>query len=172
MTSPVNAFAVSGVISVVRSVAGEDWCPREMCFVSSSHLPDAVRTAFPDTRILLSQPHTSVAVELEHLALPTRDATEATDIEAVSSAPEDTQPEFWEFVGFLRMMVQPYLCEGRTDVAFAAAMAGVSTRTLKRRLRMCGTSYSRLLKEARFGLARTLLEDPAVKVIDVSVMAG
>ena len=69
-------------------------------------------------------------------------------------------------------MVQPYLAEGRTDVAFVAEMAGVSTRTLQRRLMMSGTSYSRILQEARFELARAHLSDPCLKVTDVAMIAG
>ncbi len=69
-------------------------------------------------------------------------------------------------------MVQPYLADGRTDVAFVAEMAGVSTRTLQRRLKMSGTSYSKILQEARFELARVRLGDPGLKVIDVAMMTG
>ncbi len=163
---------LQAVISVIRSVAGENWCPSELCFVSSTRPPDAVQAAFPDTRILMGQPHTSVTVGLEHLTRPANNTTDVAEHGAASSGPEDARCEIWEFVGLLRMMVQPYLSEGRTDVAFAAEMAGVSTRTLQRRLSMCGTSYSKILQEARFELARTLLGDRAMKVIDVAMMAG
>ena len=61
---------------------------------------------------------------LEHLAQPTSDAAEEADREMASSGPEDARSEIWEFVRMLRMLVQPYLGEGRTDVAFAAEMAG------------------------------------------------
>jgi AraC-like DNA-binding protein len=78
----------------------------------------------------------------------------------------------WEFASLLRMLVQPYLNEGRPDVAFAAELAGVSTRTLQRKLTLCGSSYSQILQEARFDLACKRLDDPALKVIDVAMMAG
>jgi AraC-like DNA-binding protein len=163
---------LQGVISVVRSVAGPAWCPRELCFVSTGRLPDAVQAAFPNTRILLGQPHASVTVGIEHLAQPTNDAIGAAERGMDSSRPDVAQAEIWQFASLLRMMVQPYLGDGRTDIAFAAEMAGVSMRTLQRRLEVCGTSYSRILQEARFELARTLLDDRALKVIDVAMMAG
>jgi AraC-like DNA-binding protein len=163
---------LQAVISVVRSVAGEYWCPRELCFVSSNRIPDTVRAAFPNTRIRVGQPHTSVTVELEHLAQPTSDAAQEYDHRMAASGPEDAHPETWEFASLLRMLVQPYVSEGRADVAFVADMAGVSTRTLQRRLSECGTSFSRILQEARFDLARKLLGDEAMKVIDVAMMAG
>lgn len=161
---------LQAVISVVRGVAGEDWCPAEMCFVSRNRPTEAVHGAFPNTRILVGQPHTSITVRIEDLARPTHDpaAVEGNAPPGVNVE----QSEVWEFVRLLRMLVQPYLGEGRIDVAFVAELAGVSTRTLQRRLRMCGTSYSQILLEARFALARTLLADPVTKVIDVAMMAG
>lgn len=163
---------LQAVISVVRSVAGEYWCPRELCFVSSNRIPDAVQAAFPNTRIRVGQPQTSVTIRLEHLAQPTSDAAEEAVHKVAASGPQDAQPEIWEFASLLRMLVQPYLSEGRADVTFAAEMAGISTRTLQRRLEMCGTTYSKVLQEARFELARRLLGDRAMKVIDVAMVAG
>lgn len=161
---------LQAVITVVRSVAGPWWRPSEMCFVSSHRVPEAVKAAFPDTRILLRQPQTSIVVARADLARPTKHAAAAG---ASSSADAtDAPPAAWEFASLLRMMVQPYLREGSLDVASAAEMAGISTRTLQRRLKLCGSSYSRIVQEARFALARTGLEDPALKIIDVAMMAG
>jgi AraC-like DNA-binding protein len=78
----------------------------------------------------------------------------------------------WEFVSLLRMMIQPYISDGRIDVAFAAEMAGLSTRTLQRKLNLSGSSYSQIVQEARFELACSHLDEPGMKVIDVAMMAG
>ncbi|MCX2721748.1 AraC family transcriptional regulator [Roseibium salinum] len=156
---------LQAVISVVRSVAGPLWCPSELCFVSSHRLPEAVHKAFPNTRILVGRPHTSVVVERAYLA-------RSTNASVASGDQQKGRADEWQFVGLLRKMVQPYLNDGRIDVAFAAEMAGISTRTLQRRLKLCGSSYSQILQEARFELACTSLDDPTLKVIDVAMMAG
>jgi AraC-like DNA-binding protein len=70
------------------------------------------------------------------------------------------------------MLVQPYLNDGCPNVAFAAEMAGMSTRTLQRKLQLRGSSYSQIVQEARFALAFKHLEDPALKVIDIAMMTG
>jgi hypothetical protein len=57
---------------------------------------------------------------------------------------QDDSSTPWSFVTLLRMMVQPYLNDGRHDIAFAAEMAGMSTRTLQRRLKLSGSSYSQI----------------------------
>lgn len=168
---------LQAVISVMRSVAGPKWCPSEMCFISPHHVTEAIHTAFPHTWFRVGQPHTSVVVERSSLALstqvpePRQPALQAKG-PATSKDLHVSEMEGWEFVSLLRKMIQPYLTEGRTGVAFAAEMAGVSTRTLQRRLKLCGNSYSQLLQEARFELARKNLENPSLKVIDVAMLAG
>lgn len=166
---------LQAVISAVRSVAGPSWQPREMCFVSATAVPEAVREAFPDTRILMDQAHTSIVVGRAVLASRTPDVIAPDQAASVPSAAGDdrlSEGEAWDFISLLRMMVQPYIDGAIPDVAFVAEMTGVSTRTLQRRLKLCGSSYSQILQEARFSLARQRLDDPDLKVIDVAMMAG
>jgi AraC-like DNA-binding protein len=166
---------LQGAISVMRSFAGPSWYPTELCFASTKRVPEAVRAAFPNTRILVGRPRTSLVVGRADLARRTTLQSTPEQDAPVSAGPAcepDRDPEVWEFVGLLRRMLQPYLYGARPDVAFAAEMSGVSTRTLQRRLKLCGSSYSQILQEARFGLARARLEDPSVKVIDVAMTAG
>ena len=162
---------LQGVISVIRSVVGAAWCPSELCFVSSMRPTQAVQAAFPNTRILVGQPHTSVVVTRADLARSTCEICASPPGSLASKHVQDAQSA-WEFVSLLRMLVQPYLNDGRTDIAFAAGLAGISTRTLQRRLKLSGSSYSRIIQEARFALAHKLLDDPAMKIIDVAMMVG
>jgi AraC-like DNA-binding protein len=165
---------LQAIISVIRSVAGVAWCPSEMCFVSSGSPPEAVHAAFPNTRLLMGQPQTSVTVARADITRPTCDVILSMHdtLASLSSKDEQDAQSAWKFVSLLRLMIQPYLDEGRIDVAFVAEMAGVSTRTLQRRLKQSGNSYSQIVQEARFELARSCLEDPSMKIIDVAMMAG
>ncbi len=166
---------LQAIISVVRSVAGPAWCPSEMCFVGSSRASEAAHAAFPDTRILVGQPHTSILVDRADLGRPTFDATapanDPSDPLDLGDVPDDPA-EAWEFVSLMRMLIQPYVNDGHPGVAVAAELAGMSRRTLQRRLKYCGSSYSQILQEARFQLACTRLGDPELKVIDIAMIAG
>lgn len=166
---------LQAIISTVRSVAGSSWCPSELCFIASSRPTEAVLAAFPNTRILVGQPHSSVVVGRADLARLTFDATAPAQDRPVS-LPSGDQKEglskAWEFVALMRILLQPYLNDGRPDVAIAAELAGMSTRTLQRKLNLCGSSYSQILQEARFQLACMRLEDLGQKVIDVAMMTG
>lgn len=166
---------LQAVVSVVRSVTGPSWCPAELSFVSPYRPVEAVRAAFPDARILVGQPHSSVLVPQADLAHLTLDATAVAGTPPIPmppGGPHDDATEPWEFVHLLRMLIQPYVEYGHPDVAVAAELAGMSTRTLQRHLKLCGSSYSQILQEARFQLACTRLEDPTIRVIEIALMTG
>ncbi len=163
---------LQAIISIIRSVMGATWSPREICFISSKNPTAAVREAFPNTRILVGQPHSSVIVSRAELAQSTGEMEAPRSLGSLSSIDVRDGKSAWEFVSLLRMMVQPYLNEGRIDVAFAAEISGISTRTLQRMLAQSGSSYSKIVQEARFDLARKRLDDPDMKVIDVAMMVG
>lgn len=166
---------LQGIIAVLRSVAGPAWYPREMTFVSRYAVPDAVRAAFPNTRILVSQANTSLLVDPEHLALSTDGPTMPPDDVSTLLCSGDVlggSPEPWTFAGLLRQIIQPYLSERNADLAFTAEVVGMSKRTLQRQLQLSGSSYSEVLQEARFERARSLLDNPDAKVIEVAMASG
>jgi AraC-like DNA-binding protein len=166
---------LQAVMSVVRSVAGASWQPSELCF-SSAHRPsESVQAAFPLTRILMGQPNASVVVRAADLARPTdgmRGPAEEVSVATASGDNESGVKDLWAFPHLLRALVQPYLGDGGPDIAFVAELAGVSTRTLQRKLRDCDSSYSEILQEARFELACVRLNDPALQVIEVAMIVG
>ena len=77
-----------------------------------------------------------------------------------------------DFSGSVRQLVTALLADGYPDVRRIAEAAATSTRTLQRRLADEGLTYARVVAQARYGLARQLLEDPERKVIDVALDLG
>lgn len=164
---------LQGVISIVSDLAGPGWCPREMTFVSRFAVPGAAREAFPNTRILMGQRHSSILVDSEILAHPCQGRSPITDELPLSLDPAQLQGEGgWDIVSILRKILQPYLGGTHPDLALAAEIVGMSTRTLQRRLQQSGSSYSDVLQEARFEVARSLLDESGAKMIDVAMTVG
>ena len=155
---------LQALVSIVQSVAGPGWCPIEMTFVAPSPPPDAALEAYGGARILWGQPHGSILVPAAVLARPCPPSGRV-------AAPGDAG-EAWDFAASLRSAIRPYLGDGHPDLGLAAAIAGTSRRTLQRRLADCGRSWSDLVQEARFEVARDLLADPGRKIIDVAFAAG
>lgn len=158
---------VHAIISIVRSVAGRSWTPPEITFVSRESPSYAALDQYGNTRILCGQPSTSVLVP-EHLLSTPCNGTHGG--EPGSGAALD--PEGWHFEDALRRLIRPYLGTGCPGIGQAAELAGMSTRSLQRKLAEQGCSYSSLVQEARYEIACGLLADPGVKIIDVAFAAG
>lgn len=160
---------VKAVISTIRSVAGPDWHPSEITFVSPHALPEVALEEFVNTRVLVGQPNCSVVVDETVLAM----TSHTLDTEAVVTQLQDVGiSEAWTLANTLISVIRPYLADGHPDLARIAEIVGMSKRTLQRRLQETGSNYSDIVQQARFELARELLADPAVKLIDISSIAG
>jgi AraC-like DNA-binding protein len=77
-----------------------------------------------------------------------------------------------DLVGSVRQLIGPLLAEGAPDVRLVADAAGMSVRTLQRRLAAHGHHYSRLVERERFDRAVLLLRDPRARVTDVALQLG
>jgi AraC-like DNA-binding protein len=162
------------MIAIVRSVAGPRWCPPEMTFVARHPASAATQEAFANTRILVGQSHTSILVERDLLARPNLAGgglRQPRSEPPPGAAGAENAPD-WSFTTAFRSAIRPYLADGYPDLALMAEVVGLSRRTLQRRLQMTGQSFSEMVREARFDLARELLVDPSVRIIDVAIAAG
>jgi AraC-like DNA-binding protein len=148
-------LSLQALISIVRSVAGTRWCPAEMTFMACQRPTVAAQEAFPDTPILVGQPHTSILIGRDVLARPT--TAGATEPSCV-----DDEAATWSFPAALRSAIRPYLADGYPDLSLMAEVVGLTGRTLQRRLQRCGRTYSDLVREERFDLTRELLADPSL----------
>ncbi len=76
------------------------------------------------------------------------------------------------FVGGFRFIVKELLLSGHADLSLAADRAQIPVRTLQRRLAEAGVSYSDLVTEIRFELARELLAEPREKIETIAGLVG
>jgi AraC-like DNA-binding protein len=77
-----------------------------------------------------------------------------------------------EFIVQLRQLVATYIREQPLQVEQAAELAGISARTLQRRLSAEGLSYSALVDQVMFDIASELLLETDMKVIEVAREVG
>lgn len=156
------------MVSVLRSIAGADARLLEMGFVSGGPAPMAMREAFSQTRLRFGEPHTYVRFPASLMARACAERLGAGEPSAMAlpgAAP-------WSLAAMMRELIRPYLDDGYPDIALAAGLVGMSPRTLQRRLKACGRTYSDVVQEARFDLARELLTRSDTRIIDVAFMAG
>lgn len=154
-------------IHIVRQFAGPNWVPATMAF-EARYTPSAqTRSFWPNTRFLSGQAASWVDVPVSFLGLPNF----ANELPA-SPADDEAGPSGNDIIGALRLMLPSYLDDGAPTVAEVAEMAGISVRSLQRKLSGAGLSYSDLLGAARFENAARLLRDTDAKIIEVAFSSG
>jgi AraC-like DNA-binding protein len=72
----------------------------------------------------------------------------------------------------VQQIVTTLLADGSPDIHTVAAMAGLSVRTLQRRLSDEGLTFAGVVTRVRRAGAQRLLDDPTRKVIDVALDLG
>ncbi len=73
-----------------------------------------------------------------------------------------------DFVGSLKQALQSYLKESRPTIELAAEICSTSIRSLQRKLKSCGSTYSELVDQVHFDTARILLQDQDINVTDIA----
>ncbi len=77
-----------------------------------------------------------------------------------------------DFAGSLRQMLETYRRNTWPSIHEAAEFAGMSARTLQRRLAEENQNYSGLIDRLRFEAAIPLVQDPRNKMIDIALELG
>jgi AraC-like DNA-binding protein len=157
---------LKAMIEIVRSVAGAGWSPVEMTFVSSREPPVEAREAYPDTKIMLSCPHTSILVPRLLMGVPC-----PKDLSSGEPTPHNGH-EWFASADMVREIVTPYLRDKPLSLGDVAEMLGTSPRSLQRHFRDLGLSFTRLVADARYGVARDLLASSDCRVVEVAFAAG
>lgn len=154
-------------VHIVRQFAGAKWAPATMAF-EARYTPGAqTRSSWPNTRFLSGQAASWIDVPVSLLGLPNL-------INELPASPADDGPgpSGNDIIGALRLMLPSYLDDGAPTVAEVAEMAGISVRSLQRKLSGAGLSYSDLLGAARFEHAARLLRDSDAKIIEIAFSSG
>ena len=178
-STPFVGFAewlnIEGIIAILRSAAGPDWCPAEITFVSRGRPSDATLEAYGNAHILTGQPCSSVLVAAADIAQTCIDRRSTSDDVKDPTIPPRTPSglgDAWDFVTALRALIRPYLAQGHPHLSLVAEIVGMSERTLQRRLAQSGSTYSEIVQEARFSIASDLLADSDLNIADIAFAAG
>jgi AraC-like DNA-binding protein len=164
-----NDLILALTLRVLRRAAGPQWRPCEIHLDHSrpGHAGELADLAVRGARF--DRPSSAVAFPRRLLSLPLaapRAPTGGEEPAGLGGRPAA------DFAGSARQAVASLLRLGVTDLAAAADAAGLSARSLQRRLAEVGLRFGGLLAEARLEAARSLLRDPRRRVIDVSAELG
>ncbi|MEA3277474.1 MAG: helix-turn-helix domain-containing protein [Pseudomonadota bacterium] len=164
----IGWFGLMTLLGIVRIFAGPEWHPSEMGLMTPHPPCNSIREEFPGTHMRVSQQFSYIALENALLSLPPITHNAATP----ASSSVDYERFSNDFVGSFTQVLFTYLQEKDLSVDFAAGLCNTSKRTLQRKLAETGTRYSEVLDHARFHAASRMLQDPNMKVTDVSRLLG
>jgi AraC-like DNA-binding protein len=158
--------------NLIRYYAGAGWSPTRMAVSSPADASHVVSEEFPSTQVLATEntwwleiPRSELSLSKAEMPLGTGDGLAGADLGFDQSEAD--------YAMVLGRLVRAYLLpSGPPTLQLAAEIAGTTPRTLQRRLGEASRTFSQVLDEARFAVARDLLESTDLKIRDVAHEAG
>jgi AraC-like DNA-binding protein len=161
----INDFALRIVMDVVRRGAGLQWRPAELHLEGPPPTHAEELAALATKSVRFGAPAETLVFPRSVLALRLPPSADS------SFTPAGSLPNL-DFAASIRQAIRTLLEVGELELPSVAEAAGMSARSLQRRLSASNLSFSRLVDEARFEAASALLRDPDVRIVDVSAELG
>ena len=163
-------FIALVTINTIRQALSECWCPPEITIPAMTPVTGVKLAAvLPGTRIIREGSHASFLIPytlLEQPMVPEGNrASTRQSVFPVPSLPND-------FYASITQVIESLIIAGYPNVRIAAEAAGVSSRTLQRRLAACGTSYSEMVAQVRISLAMRWIRNGERSLVDIAHALG
>lgn len=169
----VEHYSLMQMIKAVRLGAGPGWVPARIA-LQSDPLPALEETeALAGAEIRYRQSATAIAIPRPLLARAvSRTPGNARAVEQKSLNRLHSTAPARDFAGSIRQVAGTLLHEGYPHIDSVAEIIGLSGRTLQRRLRADGITYSDLVEQARFLAAGNLLQDSGIRITEIAMDMG
>lgn len=166
-----DLYSLVVTINTLRRFFGPDWHPDEVRLLAGVEGVVGDYSIFGDARVFTEQPYSSFTIpnRLVFLPFPNSLRPSGQGGTALSGA-EPTMPK--GFQESVELLVQTLLWDGYPDVHLAAEAAGMSPRTLQRRLAEIGLTYSQVVKGCRVRLAAEWLAESDSAIAEIAASLG
>jgi AraC-like DNA-binding protein len=158
-------------INTLRNMIAPTWSPGEVRLLAGDEVLLGDRRVFGDALLITGQRHSSFTIPRSLLQLPVRSqgakATPATPLMPVSSRPMPA-----DFKTSAEQLIATLLVDGHLGILTTAEAAGMSPRTLQRRLAEAGVSYSGLVAATRLRMAKTWLTKSDLPISEIAATLG
>lgn len=160
-------YAVHLMMQVVKSSLGVEWRPERVDLQASAPPPFPEMLANAEVRV----EQACTGFPIPGAFLPRRMAAPSVSEEITEAYSSIRDVGLAEFPIQLRLLLKGFLPDGLV-IDDAAALVGVSARTLQRILTRSGTSFRTVLEQARFEQGREMLKDTATPVSEIARSLG
>lgn len=169
--SLADVYTLTVTLAMLRRFLGEQWRPGDLRVMTNDPEVFGPNGRLFGAPVLLGQPHSSFTLPVRHLGRPIppelrlAQGNGGVSTEAVVPIPE-------HFVDGVETTIEVLLAAGRLDIDTVAGAAGLTRRTLQRRLLAYGVSYRRLVNQTRTRLAAQWLAKTDLRIADIAAALG
>lgn len=166
-----DTFCMAVTVMALREALGPSWSPIEMDVTATDVRTLGELDVFGDASLRLGQPHSSFTMPLASLQqrMPIRrDADRAASPDTIRIEPALPQT----LVEDIQALTDSLLSANCLKLDAVAEAAGMSTRTLQRRLRERGLTYLNIVNRSRVQLASELLLHTNMQIREIAAALG
>ena len=168
-----EVFCIANMIGHMRAILGSEWAPPlvEVSLAPVAQLRDI--NVFRNLRLKTSStegPAVHIPINLMFRTVPSwrRQPAATKSVQIL-----DFDPDKLTFSSSMQLLLRGYAKTGKLTVETAAIVAGMSQRTLQRRLKQNGLTFSELADRVRYDVARELLAGSSdISITDASYQLG
>jgi len=169
----VEQYALTIMVQLIRLAAGPDWRPGKIRLQTDEVGGINETDLLNDAELYVAQPNTCIAIPKALLSQPLIESAHLPPVNLSAKTTMQTPNELVrDFVGSLRELLKGYLSKEDLQIESIAEIIGTSKRTLQRRLNEKGTSFSEVVSQTRFIIAKDQLENGDQKIIDIAYELG
>ena len=166
-----DVYTLVLTINMLRRFVGPAWSPGEIRLMAGDEMLLGDRSALGDAPLITGQCHSSFTIPRPLMRLPVPGAGAGSLMnEGVLSGEGRPMPA--DFAASTEQLVVSLLAGGYPSIHAAAESAGMSSRTLQRRLAEAGMTYSGLVAASRVRLARDWLTESDMPIAEIAVGLG
>ena len=167
-----DVYTLVVTVNTLRQLIDPAWNPGEIRLMADDEALLGDRHFFGDAVIVPEQGHSSFTLPRSAIALPVHDHQVPGSPATTAALPGVAEPMPEDFRTSMEQLILSLAGDGFPDIQTAAHAAGLSPRTLQRRLQQTGTSYIQVITGARIRLARHWLTASHLPVAEIAAMVG
>jgi len=166
-----DIYALLVTIRMLRNFVGHEWSPAEVSLATRDRRMLGDESVLGGARIVLGDTHSSFTLPSAMLQQPVPGALRGSPSgDPGSRAVVPAMPT--DFLDSVFELVRSLLLANCLEESLLADAAGMSRRTLQRRLQDCGTRFSDVVQRSRTRLAGEWLAHSALPVRDIAAALG
>ena len=164
----VEAYTLMLMINLVRYTTGlKHWQPSKICLQMKQHSSIKEFKPLQNTSIKYTQKFTAIAIDTTLLSLH-NNITASSEVSSIINLSTPAR----DFVGSLRQVIQSFSTNNYPNLKQVSDITGMSSRTLQRRLKEAGISYTEIINQIQFERAKNLLKESNLTLREISELLG